>query len=292
MNKTLIINAPAKINLTLDILKKRSDGYHEVSMVMQSIGLSDKLTIAQLPERRIILRGDTAGVAAPEDNLIYKAAKLFLDTYDIHGGAEITLQKNIPIAAGLAGGSTDAAAVLKGLNRLYGLDLSIDELCRLAEQLGSDVPFCISGGTMLAQGRGEKLTALPPAPLLPLVLVKPKIGVSTAWVYKNYHKVQASVIHPDSDAMQRALASGDTDAVCKSLGNVLEYVTIPAHPEIAHIKSALLSYGAKAAMMSGSGPTVFAIARSTAEAEAIAQKMRETFEADIFATCTSGTDLF
>ena len=292
MNKTLNINAPAKINLTLDILKKRSDGYHEVSMVMQSIGLCDKLTIAQLQERRIILRGDTAGVAAPEDNLIYKAAELFLDTYDIQGGAEITLQKNIPIAAGLAGGSTDAAAVLKGLNRLYGLDLSTGELCRLAEQIGSDVPFCITGGTMLAQGRGEKLTALPPAPPLPLVLVKPKSSVSTAWVYKNYHKVQDSVIHPDSDAMQRALASGDADGICKNLGNVLEYVTIPSHPEIAQIKSALLSYGAKAAMMSGSGPTVFAIARSTAEAEAIAQKMRENFDADIFATCTSGTDSF
>lgn len=292
MNKTLNINAPAKINLTLDILKKRSDGYHEVSMVMQSVKLCDKLTITRLQDQCIILHGDTAGVAAPEDNLIYKAAKLFLDTYDIQGGAEITLQKNIPIAAGLAGGSTDAAAVLKGLNRLYGLDLDAKELCRLAEQIGSDVPFCITGGTMLAQGRGEKLTVLPPAPPLPLVLVKPKISVSTAWVYKNYHQVQDSVIHPDNDAMQRALASGDTDAICRSLGNVLEYVTIPAHPEIARIKNALLDCGAKAAMMSGSGPTVFAIARSTAEAEAIAQKMLTRFDADIFATCASGTDSF
>lgn len=292
MNKTLSINAPAKINLTLDILKKRSDGYHEVSMVMQSVKLHDRLTIEQLQEPRIVLRGDTAGVAVPEDNLIYKAAKLFLDTYDIRGGAQITLQKNIPIAAGLAGGSTDAAAVLKGLSTLYGLGLGIEELCRLAEQIGSDVPFCIIGGTMLAQGRGEKLTALPPAPPLPLVLVKPRISVSTAWVYKNYHKVQDSVIHPDSGAMQRALAAGDADAVCRSLGNVLEYVTVPAHPEIAHIKSALLNCGAKAAMMSGSGPTVFAVACSNAEAEAIAQKMRTRFEADIFATCMSGADSF
>ena len=286
----ITINAKAKINLTLDILGRRSDGYHEVSMVMQSVDLCDTLTLKKI-ERGIVLHGDVEGVAVPQDNLIYKAAALLLEVCDIPGGVDITLEKRIPVAAGLAGGSTDAAAALRGINELFELHLPDEELCRLAGKLGSDIPFCVLGGTMLARGRGEILSPLPAAPALPLVLVKPKIGVSTAWVYKHYHEVEDNVVHPDEDAMKNALAKQDVDGICKSLGNVLEYVTIPAHPEIEQIKRSLTAYGAKAAMMSGSGPTVFAVAESNEQAQSIADKIRADFDADVFATKTANADI-
>ena len=175
------INANAKINLTLDILGKRTDGYHEVSMVMQSINLFDTLTFTKLDaEEGIILHGDVKGVAKPEDNLIYKAAKLFLDTYKINSGVEINLIKRIPVAAGLAGGSTDAAAVFRGLNELFEMNLGINALCKMAEQLGSDISFCLMGGTMLATGRGEILQEISAMPKTNIVLVKPKVDVTTA----------------------------------------------------------------------------------------------------------------
>lgn len=282
------INANAKINLTLDILGKRTDGYHEVSMVMQSINLFDTLTFTKLDvEEGIILHGDVKGVAKPEDNLIYKAAKLFLDTYKINSGVEINLIKRIPVAAGLAGGSTDAAAVFRGLNELFEMNLGINALCKMAEQLGSDISFCLMGGTMLATGRGEILQEISAMPKTNIVLVKPKVDVSTAWVYKNYHKVQDSVIHPDNKAMRKSLIKKDLQGICKALGNVLEYVTVPEYPEIAKIKQKLSDYGAMAAMMSGSGPTVFAIVEDSQKAKDIVSKIQLDFDADVFAVETA-----
>ncbi len=284
----ITIKANAKINLTLDILRKRDDGYHEVSMVMQSISLHDVLTFTKLPDSdKIVLHGDVKGVAKPEDNLVYKAVDLFLRTYKIKDGVEINLQKNIPVAAGLAGGSTDAGAVFRGLNKLFQTNLSLDEMCEMGAKLGSDIPFCIVGGTMLAQGRGEILQKLPSMPITDIVLVKPKIDVSTAWVYKNYHTVEKNVLHPDNAQMKVALANQDTKAICRYLGNVLENVTIPVHQDIMKIKQALCAHGAYTAMMSGSGPTVFAIVKDKATAEKIAEKMRGEFDADVFTAKTT-----
>lgn len=285
----ITINANAKINLTLDILGKRTDGYHEVSMIMQSINLFDTLTFAKLNKQEgIVLHGDVKGVEKPQDNLIYKAAKLFLDTYKIDSGIEINLIKRIPVAAGLAGGSTDAAAVFRGLNQLFELNIGINDLCKLAEQLGSDIPFCLMGGTMLATGRGEILQEISAMPKTSLVLVKPKVDVSTAWVYKNYHKVESMVSHPDNKAMRKALLKKDLVDICANLGNVLEYVTISVHSKIAEIKTKLQEYGAIKAMMSGSGPTVFAVVENEKTALEIASKIQNDFVADVFVVTTIG----
>lgn len=285
----ITINANAKINLTLDILGKRTDGYHEVSMIMQSINLFDTLTFAKLDKQDgIVLHGDVKGVEKPQDNLIYKAAKLFLDTYKVDSGIEINLIKRIPVAAGLAGGSTDAAAVFRGLNQLFELNIGINDLCKLAEQLGSDIPFCLMGGTMLATGRGEILQEISAMPKTSLVLVKPKVDISTAWVYKNYHKVESMVSHPNNKAMRKALLKKDLVDICTNLGNVLEYVTIPAHTEIAEIKTKLQEYGAIKAMMSGSGPTVFAVVENEQTALEIASKIQNDFVADVFVVTTIG----
>lgn len=283
----ITINANAKINLTLDILGKRDDGYHEVSMIMQSINLFDTLTLKKLNTKDIILHGDVRGVENVQDNLIYKAVKLFLDTYKIQNGVEIELIKRIPIAAGLAGGSTDAAATLRGLNELFEMNLSVMSLCKLGEKLGSDVPFCIMGGTMLATGRGEILAQVADMPKVNLVLVKPKIDVSTAWVYKNYHKVENEVVHPDNKKMRKALILKDINQICACLKNVLEYVTIKQYPQINDIKEKLCSYGAKTAMMSGSGPTVFAIVENKILAEEIATKIKNDFDAEVFTVETA-----
>lgn len=278
----ITINANAKINLTLDILGKRTDGYHEVSMIMQSINLFDTLTLRKLDKREIILHGDVRGVMNVQDNLIYKAVQLFFNTYKINGGVEINLEKRIPVAAGLAGGSTDAAATLRGLNELFEMNLSVIALCEMGAKLGSDIPFCIMGGTMLATGRGEILAQVATMPKTNLVLIKPKFDVSTAWVYKNYHEVEKKVIHPDNKKMRKALLLKDINQICNCMGNVLEFVTINKYPQIEEIKQRLCSYGAKFAMMSGSGPTVFAVVENKKLAEEIADKIRNDFEVDVF----------
>ena len=286
----ITINGNAKINLTLDVLDKRADGYHEVSMVMQSIELHDVLTVEKLNTKgEIILCGDVKGVAKPQDNLAYKAVDLFLRTYDIDCSVKITLEKNIPVAAGLAGGSTDAGAVLRGLNRLFEMNLSNEELCQMGAKLGSDIPFCIVGGTMLAEGRGEILSSLPEMVESDLILVKPKLEVSTAWVYKNYDKTPAKE-HPDNEMMKKALKDKDIEGICYNMGNVLEAVTIPAYPEIESIKEKLCAYGAKRAMMSGSGPTVFALVEDEIVAKEIVEKIKLEFDADVFVTKTVGAN--
>ena len=261
------IKANAKINLTLDILGKRADGYHEVAMVMQSVGLHDTIRLEKA-ERGIALTIDRPDLAADETNLAWRAARLMMDVHSIQSGVRIDIVKRIPIAAGLAGGSADAAAVLRGLDALFGLGLSNEALCELGARIGSDVPFCIQGGTMLATGRGEVLRRLPDMPAAWVVLVKPPVAVSTAWAYQSYDAAPA-LVHPDNTAMLAAIAEGDLDGIGRQLGNVLETVTVKKYEEISRIRQRMLEAGALAAMMSGSGPTVFALARDEAAARQI-----------------------
>ena len=278
------VEANAKINLTLDILGKRPDGFHEVAMVMQTIGLHDTL-VMEKTERDIELSINVPWLKADEKNLAWRAAELIRQEYGLEGGVRIELTKRIPVAAGLAGGSADAAAVLKGMNDLYGLQLTEEKLCELGARLGSDIPFCIMGGTMLATGRGEVLTRLSDMPETWVVLAKPRISVSTAWAYQNYDE-QGAERHPDNEAIKQAIARGNRKAVAGLLCNVLESVTIKKYDVIAEYKQMMLDKGAMASMMSGSGPTVFGLAKSREQAEAIADVLRQETNADVFVTRT------
>ena len=280
----ITIQANAKINLTLDILGKRPDGYHEVAMVMQSVGLFDTVRLEKTAGG-IELLLDVPGLEADARNLAWRAAQLMLDTYDIQGGVRIELTKRIPIAAGLAGGSADAAAVLRGMNELYALELPEAELCHLGEQLGSDIPFCILGGTMLATGRGEILKRLPDLPACYVVLAKPPISVSTAWAYQHYD-AEGAKQHPENEKIQQEIAAGSLKGVSTLLCNVLESVTIKKYDEISRYKKLMLEHGAMASMMSGSGPTVFALADSESQAAKIAGIMQQATKAAVFVAKT------
>lgn len=285
--KTVTETAYAKINLGLDILGRREDGYHEVNMIMQSVGLSDEITISQgSGAGKIEISCNVHGLSCGPDNLAYRAAALLAGHADIIPNVHIALNKKIFLAAGLAGGSSDAAAVLRGLNRYWQLNLETHELERLAAQLGSDIPFCIEGGTMRATGRGEKLTRLEDLPQTFVVLAKPRnLEVSTAWVYKHYDPARV-ICHPSIWQMQNKLPGG-AHAITPFMSNVLETVTIPAHPVIAAIKAKMLSAGAYYALMSGSGPTVFALADSREAAENIIQALAD-FDAETAITTTIG----
>ena len=278
------VEANAKINLTLDILGKRPDGFHEVAMVMQTIGLHDTL-VMEKTERDIELSINVPWLKADEKNLAWRAAELIRQEYGLEGGVRIELTKRIPVAAGLAGGSADAAAVLKGMNDLYGLQLDEEKLCELGARLGSDIPFCIMGGTMLATGRGEVLTRLSDMPETWVVLAKPRISVSTAWAYQNYDE-QGADRHPDNEAIKQAIDRGNRKAVAGLLCNVLESVTIKKYDVIAEYKQMMLDRGAMASMMSGSGPTVFGLAKNREQAESIADVLRQETNADVFVTRT------
>lgn len=250
--------AYAKINLGLDVLRRREDGYHEVRMIMQSVGLYDTLTFTRHEEAGIAVVTDKEELPGDESNLIYKAAKLLMDTYGIRQGVHIALEKRIPMAAGMAGGSTDAAAVFHGMNEMFSLGLSIEEMCVLAVRIGADVPYCIKGGTALAEGIGEILSDLPGMPDCFLLIAKPDIDVSTKFVYENLH-ADCLEYHPDIDGMVDALNNKDLGSVAERLGNVLETVTVKKYPQVEKIKDFMKAQGALNALMSGSGPTVFGI---------------------------------
>ena len=256
--KSISMKAYAKINLALDVIGVLDNGYHEVSMIMQTVGMYDKVTLFVTDTGRIDIRTNRSFLPTGPDNLVYKAAKLLMDEFGIKKGLIIDLYKYIPVAAGMAGGSTDAAAVLKGLNELFRLGLSEKELMERGTKIGADVPYCIMGGTALAQGIGEKLTRISPCPECFIVVGKPPISVSTKYVYDNL-VLDENTKHPDVDGMVDALAREEIDAVCKGLCKGLEEVTIREHPVIAAIKERMLSMGAKGVLMSGSGPTVFGI---------------------------------
>jgi len=255
-------NARAKINLTLDILGIRADGYHEVSMIMQAIELCDTVELEK--SSGISLKMDTSkiiggeNIPCDEKNLAWKAAMAFQKFCGKNFGVEISIVKKIPMAAGLAGGSTDAAAVIRGMNRLYETNLTENELCKIGEQVGSDVPFCIIGGTCLAEGRGEILTRLAPIKNFSVVLAKPDGEISTAWAYKTYDENPAKT-HPPNNEIIKQFERGDYDAAFKNFYNVLENVALKKFPAIADLESKMLAAGAKVALMSGSGPTVFAL---------------------------------
>lgn len=251
------VRAYAKINLGLDVLGRLPNGYHQVSMIMQSISLWDELTFRKAP-RDIRITSDSRELPLGRDNLIYRAAALMLEKCGISSGVRIHLRKNIPIAAGMAGGSTDAAAALKGICRLFGLEISPEQLREWGLGIGADVPYCLMGGTALAEGIGEKLTALPPLPECLILVATPRISVSTRYVYEHLD-AQETLSHPDIRGMAEAVRKGSLPDVLSRMGNVLETVTIPEHPVIGSLKDRLLALGAAGSLMSGSGPTVFGI---------------------------------
>lgn len=252
------LKALAKINLGLDVVRRREDGYHEVRMVMQTIHLYDQLLIQKSDTPSIQIHSNLSFLPVNENNLVYKAGKLLMDEFDIHTGVSVELNKRIPVAAGMAGGSTDAAAMLYGMNQLFGLKLKRKDLMERGVQIGADVPYCIMRGTALAEGIGEKLSSLPPMVKCPVLIAKPAVSVSTKFVYQNL-KLDEQTPHPDIDALIADIRNKDLDGICADMGNVLETVTIPNYPIIAQIKEQMLKSGAKASMMSGSGPTVFGL---------------------------------
>lgn len=287
----LTLSANAKINLTLDILGTREDGYHEVAMIMQEISLHDTLSMGKINQGislTIVIEGQQGTLPADESNLCWKAAALVQKEYNLQEGVEIHLTKRIPMAAGLAGGSADAAAVLKGMNHLFRLGMTEARLCELGARLGSDIPFCIMGGTMLATGRGEILTRLPSFPRLSVVLAKPPVGVSTAWAYKTYDAGYDGP-HPDNEAMLEAIHGGDAHKAAGLLCNVLEGVTETEHPVIADYKRLMMEHGAMASMMSGSGPTIFGLVREKQQAWHLADTLKKyDGEAGVFVAETLG----
>jgi len=258
--KKMQLKALAKINLGLDVLRKREDGYHEVRMIMQNVHIYDQIQLEKCEQEGIHVKTNLYYLPSNENNLVYKAAKLLWDEFEISGGLRIDLEKHIPVAAGMAGGSSDAAAVLFGVNRMYGLGLSMEELMERGVKIGADVPYCIMRGTALSEGIGEILSPLPPMPPCYIVVAKPGISVSTKFVYENLRANELEY-HPDIDGMIKALENQDLRelAACMENGNVLETVTVPAYPVIQKLKETMLHHGALASLMSGSGPTVFGI---------------------------------
>lgn len=281
--ETLKLNAYAKINLGLDVIGRLPNGYHEVKMIMQSVGICDELTFEKQPSG-ITVTTDSGELPTDENNLIYRAAKLLLDTCAVKEGVRIHLTKRIPIAAGMAGGSTDAAATLKAVNQLFRFGKTKEELMELGVKIGADVPYCILGGTALAEGIGERLTPLPPMPDCHLLVAKPDINVSTKYVYTTLDAAPI-LFHPDIDGMTAAIFAGDLTGITARLGNVLETVTVPAHPIISKIKEKFLELGSDGVLMSGSGPTVFGIfSDKTAAEKAYASMKQSSLAGQIFLT--------
>ncbi|MBO5238596.1 MAG: 4-(cytidine 5'-diphospho)-2-C-methyl-D-erythritol kinase [Lachnospiraceae bacterium] len=276
--EAISLQAYAKINLGLDVLRKREDGYHEVRMIMQSISLADTLVLRKSSEEGIHLRNhdgiENPDVPMDSTNLVYRAIQMLKEEFQITEGIEAVLTKRIPVAAGMAGGSTDAAAALKGMNQLFSLGLSTQELCERGVKLGADIPYCIQGGTALSEGIGEILTPLPKMPDCYILIAKPPINVSTAFVYGNL-KANELTKHPDIDGMIQAIHQQDLAGIADRLGNALETVTIPAYPVIADIKKIMVDCGAMQSLMSGSGPTVFGIFSDEKKAQATAEQIRE-----------------
>jgi 4-diphosphocytidyl-2-C-methyl-D-erythritol kinase len=249
--------APAKINLSLDVLYKREDGFHEVEMIMTTVDLADRVYLRDIQNDEIKIVSHSRYIPNDNRNLAYQAADLIKRKCSIKKGVEIEIEKNIPVAAGLAGGSSDAAATLRGLNKLWDLGLTLDELAEMGAAIGSDVSFCVYGGTALATGRGEIIKHIQAPPNCWVVLAKPTIGVSTADVYKSLDISKIS--HPNTKAMLHAIENQDYKSVCNAMGNVLESVTLRNYPEVQQIKSQMEKFGADAVLMSGSGPTVFGL---------------------------------
>ncbi len=254
--------APAKINLTLDVLYKRPDAFHEVEMVMTTVDLADRIWLRARTDGQIVIKTSDHFIPNDHRNLAFQAAELLMKKFTVTEGVDITIEKSIPVAAGLAGGSSDAAATLRGLNRLWQLGLTMEELAEIGSEIGSDIPFCVHGGTALATGRGEIIEKIASPPNCWVVLAKPAISVSTASIYGNL-KIDESP-HPNTKAMLEALENKDYKQMCHMLGNVLEPVTMSLYPEVAMLKEQMKKFGADAVLMSGSGPTVFGFVENEA----------------------------
>lgn len=269
------LKAFAKINLGLDVVRRREDGYHEVRMIMQTVSLFDMIDLRKEKEPGIRVETNLSFLPNNENNLVYKAAKLLMDEFHIEEGISIHLEKHIPVAAGLAGGSSDAAAVLVGVNKLFGLKLSMQDLMVRGVKIGADVPYCVMRGTALSEGIGEVLTPLPPMPACFVLLAKPPISVSTKFVYENLHANEL-VQHPDIDGMRQAIEEKNLIGITERMENVLETVTTVHYPVIEEIKEFMKQHGAVNAMMSGSGPTVFGIYKTEKAAEETLRELRKT----------------
>ena len=269
------LRALAKINLGLDVVRKREDGYHEVRMVMQTIRMYDQLDVQKTETPGIRIRTNLPYLPVNEGNLVYRAARMLMDEFGIEEGISVNLKKVIPVAAGMAGGSTDAAAMLVGMNKMFELGLSRKELMERAQKIGADVPYCVMRGTALAEGIGEILTPLPPMPEAYVLIGKPGVSVSTKFVYGNLDVPNLS-FHPDIDGIVQALKEKDLHGVTNRMGNVLETVTIPAYPVIDEIKRKMVEWGAVNALMSGSGPTVFGIFEDKEKAEYAYEKLKDS----------------
>lgn len=279
MKNSITVKAPAKLNLTLDVLRRRPDGYHDLKMIMQTIDIFDELTITKTGTTNIEFTMSKAlpDKLAPTDNLVYKAAKLMQETYALPCGMSIFLKKNIPAMAGLAGGSADCAATLLGINKLFHLNRSNKELSQLGITLGADVPFCIYKGTMLAEGIGEVLTPLPDLGLLYVVLIKPAISVSTATVFKNLDSKYLHW-HPDTKLAIDSIIHRDYISLGQNLKNTLEAVTIRDFPLLSELKEFLLQNGALGSLMSGSGPTVYGLFTNETLARIAAKTAKNKFD--------------
>ena len=269
----LELKALGKVNLGLDILGKKENGYHEVRMVMQTVYLYDRVILERSRTPGIRIETNLKFLPVNENNIAYKAAELLKNEFGIDEGIKIILDKHIPVAAGMAGGSSNAAAVLFGMNRMYGLGLSEEELKKRGVNLGADVPYCIMRGTVLAEGIGERLTPLPSIPKCYVLIAKPPLSASTEIVYEKYDAL-SQVEHPDIDGIIQGLEIGDIGRVASGMGNVLEQVMLKEYPVIAQIKKAMLDLGALGALMSGSGPTVFGLFESRSQARMAARKIK------------------
>ncbi len=262
----LTLECRAKINLAIDVLGKREDGYHDVEMILKEIALSDRMTLTLRTDGKIVITSDSAALPLGEGNLAYRAARLFFDHLGRTEGVEIHIEKRIPMGAGLGGGSADAAGVLKGLNAMFGNPFNIDTLMQFGARIGADVPFCVLGGCAKATGIGEILTPLPMPPALYCVIAKPEPSVSTKWVYENLDPSK----RPDGlnvSAVAEGIQNGDLSAICQNAANILETVTIPAYPIVGWIKEAFLESGAVLSLMSGSGSAVFGLFTTPQEAK-------------------------
>ena len=275
--------AHAKINISLDVVGKREDGYHLLSMIMQSIELYDEIEISEIREG-ITINCNKSFIPTDERNLAYKAARLFLDTYKIKSGVLINIIKNIPVAAGLAGGSADCAAGLRILNKMFNVNASDEELMKLGEKLGADVPYCIKGGTALCEGIGEKITPLKPFKNHIVLLIKPPFGVSTKDVYKAFD-INKVMIHPNTEKLVQKIEENDLYYIANNMKNLLENVTIRKHKVLYKIKENLVANGAVGAMMSGSGPTIFALFDDMQIARRCYDDLKEKY-VDVFLTRT------
>ena len=275
MIKHLSLKAYGKINLGLDVLRRRDDGYHEVRMIMQTVGIYDRIDLIYKETPGITVETNLYYLPDNENNLVYKAAKLLMDEFHVQKGVHIRLRKYIPVAAGMAGGSSDAAAVLFGVNKMFSLGLTTEQLMDRGVKIGADVPYCVMRGTALSEGIGEILTPLPVPPQCQVLIAKPGISVSTKFVYENLHANELRPEqHPDIDGMMEAIKQKDLYGIADRFGNVLENVTIPDYPVSQEIKDLMLEQGAIGALMSGSGPTVFGLFTNPKAAAKAHEEMR------------------